>query len=257
MERAYEDAIVVVTGASTGLGRAIARGAAEAGARAVIINYAANTEEAEATADSVRKAGAEAILARGNVAEDQDCRRIVAAAKPFGRISALFNNAAVSRDGSFDTYTPDDFLFDYRINVVGPFQMARAARSLLEVDGQGAIVNTSSMAAVNGVGTSPSYTASKGGLVTLGQWLAIQLAPGIRVNTICPGFIDTEWFDKQPPAGGVDRIREFVRKSTALQRVATAEDVAEVALFLGSPAARHMSGETLKVNGGPQVLTSR
>ena len=256
MDRAYEDAVVLVTGASTGLGRAIACGAAESGARVVIINYARSREEAENTAERVRQAGAEAILAPGDVAEDKACRSIVAAAEPFGRINALFNNAGVSRDGAFESYSADDFLFDYQVNVVGPFQMARAARSLLASTGQGAIVNTSSMAAINGHGSSPSYTASKGGLVTLGQWLALQLAPEIRVNNICPGFIDTEWFDKQAPAGGIDRIREFVRKSTPLQRVASAEDVAEVALFLGSPAARHMTGETLSVNGGPSIATS-
>ncbi len=256
MDCAYKDAVVVVTGASTGLGRAIARGAAEAGARAIIINYASSEVEAEKTAAQVRQAGAEAILVQANVADEEDCHRIVAAAEPYGEISALFNNAGVSRDGSLDTFTADDFLYDYRVNVVGPYQMARAARTLLEASGQGAIVNTSSIAGLKGIGSSPSYTSSKGGLIALGQWLAQQFAPAIRVNNICPGFIDTEWFDKHDLAGDVDRVRDSVRSSTPLKRVATAEDVAEVALFLGSPAARHMTGETLSVTGGPAMARS-
>jgi len=253
MNDQYKDAVIVITGASTGLGRAIASGAAQSGASAIIVNYASNATEAKLTAQQVRDAGAEAVLVQGNVAEEDDCRRIIAAAEPYGRINALFNNAGVSRNGSIDTFSADDFVYDYRVNVVGAFQMARAARALLEASGAGAIVNTSSIAGVSGNGTSPSYTASKAGLIALGKWLAHQFAPSIRVNNVCPGFIDTEWFEKQSPAGGVDRIRDFVRGSTLLKRVASAEDVAEVALFLGSPAARHMTGESLTVNGGPPI----
>ena len=257
MNNQYKDAVVVITGASTGLGRAIACGAAQTGARAVIINYASNVADAELTAHQVRDAGADAVLVQGSVAEEDDCRRIVAAAEPYGRINALFNNAGVSRDGTIDTLSADDFLHDYRVNVAGAFQMARAARALLEASGAGAIVNTSSIAGLSGIGSSPSYTASKGGLIALGKWLAHQFAPAIRVNNICPGFIDTEWFDKHSPGAGVDNIRDFVRSSTPLKRIASAEDVADVALFLGSPAARHMTGESLTVNGGPPMARSR
>lgn len=253
MDRAYQDAVVLVTGASTGLGRAIACGAAEAGARAVIINFASNSEEAGRTAERVRAAGAEAILAQGNVGEDADCRRIAAAAEPFGRIDALFNNAATSRPGTLDSLTADDFLQDYRVNVVGAFQMVRAARPLLEAAGVGAVVNISSMAAITAAGSSASYTLSKAALITLGKLLAMQLGPKIRVNNLAPGFIDTEWFDKFPPAGGVEAMRAFIRGSNALQIVSQAEDVAAVALFLGSSASRHVSGETLNVNGGPYI----
>lgn len=249
MNNAYQDSVVVVTGASSGLGRAIAHGAAQAGASAVIINFANNADSAEQTAKLVREAGAEAVVVRGNVAEEQDCRDIVAAAEPFGRIDCLFNNAGVSRDGTMETYSADDFMYDYRVNVVGAFQMARAARTLLEASSRAAIVNTSSIAGVSGIGTSPSYTASKAGMIALGQWLARTFGPKVRVNNICPGFIDTEWFLKQAPPGGIDKMRERISQSGTLQRVAVAEDIADVALFLGSPAARHMTGESLKVNG--------
>lgn len=253
MSGAYENAVVVVTGASTGLGREIARGVAQAGARVVVVNFARSASEAEDTARLVREAGAEAILAQGDVGCEEDCRRIAASAEAYGRIDALFCNAGISRAGSFDSLQADDFAETYRINVIGAFQMARAARSLLEASASGAIVNTSSLAGVTGNGSSLAYTASKGGLNTLGKALAIALAPKIRVNTICPGFIDTEWFARNEPPGGVERLREHIRASTALQTVSTPQDVAGAALFLGSSAARHITGETLVIDAGMRL----
>jgi NAD(P)-dependent dehydrogenase (short-subunit alcohol dehydrogenase family) len=246
----YEDAVVVVTGASTGLGRAIACGAAKAGARAVVVNFARSAEQAEITASLVREAGAEAVLARGDVGHAADCERIADAASTFGRVDTLFNNAGVSRAGRFGELSADDFLEVYRVNVVGAYQMTHAAQSLLEAADAGAVVNTSSLAGVTGNGSSLAYTASKGALNTLGKALAMALAPKVRVNTICPGFIDTEWFDKHDPSGGAAGLREHIRKSTALQTVSAPEDIAEAALFLGSHAARHITGETLIVDAG-------
>jgi NAD(P)-dependent dehydrogenase (short-subunit alcohol dehydrogenase family) len=246
----YEGALVVVTGASTGLGRAIACGAARAGAEAVVINFARSAEQAEVTARAVREAGAEAVLVRGDVGDAADCDRIADAASAFGRIDTLFNNAGVSRPGRFDALTADDFLDVYRVNVVGAYHMTRAARTLLEAAEAGAVVNTSSLAGVTGKGSSLAYTASKGALNTLGKALAMELAPTVRVNTICPGFIDTEWFDKHAAPGGSEALREHIRSSTALQVVSMPEDVADAALFLGSRAARHVTGETLIVDAG-------
>jgi NAD(P)-dependent dehydrogenase (short-subunit alcohol dehydrogenase family) len=257
MPGSYEDAVVLITGASTGLGRAIAQGAAQQGARAVVINYAHNAEAADITARLVRDAGAGAALAQGDVGIDEDCRRIIAAAATYGRIDTLFNNAGASRPGTFETLAADDFLDVYRVNVVGTFQMTRAARALLEAADMPAVVITSSLAGITGKGSSFAYTASKGALNTLGTALAMGLAPRIRVNTICPGFIDTEWFDKDPPAGGPERLRAHIRTSTALEAVSTAQDVAEAALFLGSRAARHITGETLVVDAGLRLGPNR
>jgi 3-oxoacyl-[acyl-carrier protein] reductase len=250
VETGYSDAVVLVTGASTGLGRAIANGVAKAGARAVIINFARSSNEAEITARLVREAGAEAVLARGDVGDAVDCGQIAAAGRPFGRIDTLFNNAGVSRVGGFGELRADDFMEVYRVNVVGAYQMIDAARDLLEAATMPAVVNTSSLAGVTGNGSSLAYTASKGALNTLGKALAMALAPKIRVNTICPGFIDTDWFEKNDPTGGASRLRDHIRESTALQAVSSADDVADAALFLGSQAARHITGETLIVDAG-------
>lgn len=251
MQRAYDKAVVVVTGASTGLGRAIAVGAAERGAHAVVINFARSADEAETTAALVREAGAEAVLVQGDVGLDEDCLRIAAAAEPYGRIDTLFNNAGITRAATYsklDRLSADDFLDLYRVNVIGAFQMVRAARALLEAAETGAVVNTSSVAGVTGGGSSIAYSASKGALNTMTKSLAVALAPAIRVNAICPGFIDTGWFDKLGNAR--DRIRESMQATTLLKVASTPEDVAQSALFLGSSAARHITGEILLIDAG-------
>jgi 3-oxoacyl-[acyl-carrier protein] reductase len=249
----YEDAVVVVTGASTGLGRAIAIGVARQGARAVIINYASSDAEAQETARQVSEAGAEAILAKGDVGQEADCRRIIAAAEPFGRIDALFNNAGISTVAAYldlDKLGADDFLSMYRVNVVGPYQMVRAARAMMQVSENAAVVMTSSIAGVTGGGSSIAYAASKAALNAMTKGLARAVAPKIRVNAICPGFIDSPWFDKLEYQGGKDKLKEMIAATTPLKAVSSPEDIADTALFLGSPAARHVTGETLIVDAG-------
>jgi 3-oxoacyl-[acyl-carrier protein] reductase len=253
MQPAYADAIVLVTGASTGLGRAIAIGAAQQGARAVGINYASSTGEAETTGRLVAEAGAEAVLLQGDVGSDADCRAMAEAMSRFGRLDALFNNAGTSRIMSYanlDGLSDEDFLHIYRINVVGPYQMIRAARPLLEAATMPAVVNTSSVSAITGAGSSLAYAASKGALNALTLGLARALAPKIRVNALCPGFIDSPWFDKLGYEGGVARLREHIARTTPLKAASTPEDIAGSALFLGGPAARHITGETLMVDAG-------
>lgn len=250
---AFENAVVVVTGASTGLGRAIATGAAAEGALAVVINYAASAAEAEETARQVAAAGAEPLLAQGDVGELDHCRRIVAAAERFGRIDALFANAGTSKLASapgLDGLTADDFLAIYRTNVVGAYQTVQAARGLLEASERAAVVCTSSVAGVIGSGSSIAYVASKGALNMMVKALARELAPRIRINAFCPGFIDSPWFDKLGYPGGAAALRDHIAKSTPLKAASTPEDLAGGALFLASPAARHITGETLLADAG-------
>ena len=254
----FEDFVVLVTGASTGLGRAIAVEVADQGAAAVIINYARSAEEAQETAALVEAKGAKAVLVQGDVANDDDCRKIAAAAEPFGRIDALFNNAGVTKfapnHGDLDAVSAEDFQNLYAVNVVGAFQMIRAARALLEAGPRpGAVVNTSSIAGVMGVGSSVPYAASKGALTTMTISLARGLAPRIRVNAISPGFIDTPWFGKGMPQERIDRMREATIASTPLKAASTAEDIAASAVFLASPASRHVTGETLIVDAGTHL----
>lgn len=254
----FDGFVVVVTGGSTGLGRAIAVETASRGAAAVIINYASSKAEAEETARLCEAEGAKAVVVQGDVGEDADCQKIAAAAAPFGRIDALFNNAGVTKfapnHGDLDAVNADDFLRLYKVNVVGAFQMVRAARALLEAAPQpGAVVNTASIAGVTGIGSSVPYAASKGAMTTMTLSLARGLAPKIRVNAICPGFIDTPWFGKAMPDDRIERMRQGVINSTPLQAASTAEDIAGAAVFLASPASRHVTGETLLVDAGTHL----
>ncbi|MDO9335149.1 MAG: SDR family NAD(P)-dependent oxidoreductase [Caulobacter sp.] len=254
----FDGYVVVVTGGSTGLGRAIAVEVAQRGARAVIVNYASSKDEAAETVRLVEAEGAQGILAQGDVADDAACKAIVALAEPFGKIDALFNNAGMTKfapnHSDLDALQSEDFLRLYSVNVVGAFQMVRAARALLEAAPRpGAVVNTSSIAAVTGIGSSVAYAASKGAMTTMTLSLARALAPKIRVNAVCPGFIDTPWFGKSMPDDTVDRMRQGVIKSTPLQAASTAEDIAASTVFLASPASRHVTGETLLVDAGTHL----
>jgi NAD(P)-dependent dehydrogenase (short-subunit alcohol dehydrogenase family) len=252
-----QDFVVVVTGASTGLGRAIAVQSAERGASAVIINYASSKAEAEETARQVEADGAKAVVVQGDVAKDADCRKIAAAAEPFGRIDALFNNAGNTKFAShadLDALSGDDFLSIYGVNVVGTYQMVRACRALLEAAPQpGAVVNTSSIAGVTGIGSSIAYAASKGAMVTMTLSLARALAPKIRVNAVCPGFIDTPWFGKGLGEAGADRVRANAAANSPLKVASSPDDIAASTIFLGSRASRHVTGETLMVDAGTHL----
>lgn len=262
----FDGKVVVVTGASTGLGRAIAVETAGRGAEAVVINFSRSAAEAEETAALVRAKGAKAVLAQADVADDEGCKAIAAQAAPFGRIDALFNNAGVTKfannHADLDAVSAEDFLRLYQVNVVGAFQMIRAARSLLEAgSAPGAVVNTSSIAGVVGIGSSVPYAASKGALNTMTLSLARALAPRIRVNAICPGFIDTPWFGRAMAPESLERMRAGVAAAAPLKVASTAEDIAAAAVFLASPGSRHITGETLMVDAGTHLgfapLTAR
>lgn len=251
----FEDFVVLVTGASSGLGRAISVEVASRGAKVVVINYASNEDEAHQTAALVRQEGAEAVIVQGDVSIDEDCQRIVAAAAPYGRIDALFNNAGMTKmapnHADLQAVNAEDFLRLYSVNVIGAFQMIRAAQSLLEAAPQpGAVVMTASIAGVTGMGSSVPYTASKGAMITMTISLARALAPKIRINAVCPGFIATPWFEKGLGAQAMEQMRQRVATTTPLKVASEAEDIAPVAVFLASPDSRHITGETLLVDGG-------
>jgi NAD(P)-dependent dehydrogenase (short-subunit alcohol dehydrogenase family) len=250
-----DKAIVVVTGASTGLGRAICVEAATRGAAAVVVNYVSSRDEAAETARQVEALGAEVRVVQGDVSIAADCEAIVEKAERFGRIDALFNNAGITtfteNHGDLDAVSMEDFMNIYRVNVGGAFQMVRAARPLLEAaEEPSAIVNTASFAGVTGTGSSLPYACSKGAMVTMTLSLARALAPKIRVNAVCPGFIDTPWYSKGMTEEEIDKRRQQIADRAPLKVASSAEDVAAATVFLASTAARRITGETLLVDAG-------
>src|SRR3954464_9856121 len=223
----------MVTGSASGLGAASAAILAKDGAR-IVVNYSSSKKEAEHTADLCRSAGGEVVVVQGDVSRDEDCKRIVAAAAPWGRLDALINNAGTTKHmahGNLDGLSAEDFQRLFGVNTIGPFQMVRAARPLLEAGAQAsgrasAVVNVSSVAGISGIGSSIAYAASKGALNTITLSLARALAPSIRVNTVCPGYIDTPWFTKGRGAEAAAKVRESIIAKVPLKLASTADDIA-------------------------------
>ncbi|QHP66514.1 SDR family oxidoreductase [Bradyrhizobium sp. LCT2] len=259
---AKDSLCAIVTGSASGLGAATAEILARSGAR-LVINYSSSQKEAEATAELCRNAGAaEVLVAQGDVSKDEDCRKIVAAASGWGWLDVLVNNAGTTKHvahADLDGLSAEDFQRLYGVNTIGPFQMVRAARSLLEAGAKAsgrpsAVVNVSSVAGISGVGSSIAYAASKGALNTMTLSLSRALAPLIRVNTVCPGYIDTPWFTKGRGEAGAKQVRDSVVAKVPLKVASTADDIAQLVCFLAMPASSNMTGEVVRMDAGMHLI---
>jgi 3-oxoacyl-[acyl-carrier protein] reductase len=244
---------VIITGAGTGLGAATAIGLARRGAN-VAVNYSSSAEAADKVAEACRGEGVKAFSVKASVAEFADCQRLVAeTVEKLGGVDVLINNAGITKmadQGNLDALDAEDFERIYRVNVIGAYQMVRAARAALEASGEGAVVNVSSIAGARGVGSSMAYAASKGALNTMTLSMARSLAPKIRVNAVCPGYIASGWFTKWSDKDSDEALARNVAHMTPLQRAATPEDVAELILFLSAPASRNITGELILSDAG-------
>ncbi|MGB6086320.1 SDR family NAD(P)-dependent oxidoreductase [Parvibaculum sp.] len=245
--------VAIVTGSATGLGAAVALQLADRGCN-VVINYTKSEAEAKETLAACQAKGVEAILAQGDVGEDADCRRIVdETVKKWGRVDVLVNNAGGTKfanHAELDELNADDFLWIYKVNVVGAYQMIRACAPHMREAGKGSVVNVSSIAGVTGIGSSVAYAASKGALNTMTLSLARSLAPKIRVNAVCPGFIGTRWFSDRFGQQTFEGIKRQQEQSTPLQRAGTPEDIATAVVFFCGEGSDHITGETLITDAG-------
>lgn len=250
-----ERKVAIVTGSSSGVGAATAKALAARGWR-VTINYSRSAEAAEQVAAACRELGGEALVIQANVAEDADCRRLVAKTlERWGRLDALVNNAGTTKfcdHANLEGLSKQDFLDIYAVNTIGPFQMVRAAEQALRASGNGAVVNVASIAGVMGVGSSIAYAASKGALITMTKSLARVLGPEIRVNAVCPGFIQGDWLRQGMGEERYESVRQTLEKTTPLRMTATPEQVAEgILFFIDGPTLT--TGETLLLDGGAHL----
>ena len=247
-----QDAVAIVTGSSSGVGAAAARKLAERGAN-VVINYAHNEAGALETQELCESYGVGTAVVQADVADDADCRKLVAAAEQkWGRIDALVNNAGTTKfcaHDNLDGLDKSDFLDIYAVNAVGPYQMARAVAPHMRRGGRGSIVNVASVAGVMGIGSSIAYAASKGALITLALSLARVLGPEIRVNTICPGFIQGEWLKQGMGEEAYARSQQFLEETTPLRLTTTPDTIADGILYF-LEGADVVTGETLMLDGG-------
>ena len=248
--------VALITGGGTGIGAATAKLLAAHGWN-VAINYRTSREEAEATAAACRKLGTDATAFQGDVAIDRDCRRMAKQTLArWGRIDGLVNNAGMTKvvaGADLEGLNAEDFHAIYATNVVGAYQMTRAAAPALKAKGNGSIVNVSSIVGIVGGGSSTAYAASKGALNTMTMALARALAPEIRVNAVCPSFVETRWVTSKMDAKQYKQVKADVEASSPLQRICSAEDVAEsVAWFI--EGGRAITGEILMIDAGVHLF---
>ncbi|MEX2374151.1 MAG: SDR family oxidoreductase [Dehalococcoidia bacterium] len=251
-------ACVLVTGASgvEGVGGWSAKLAANAGAD-VVVNYATHRDGAEAVAQQCRESGREAIVVQADIRDDVDARRLVrAAVDHFGRIDGLVNNAAVGKSvphADLEALESADFHRIVDTNLIGAFQVTRAAAPYLAETNDGAVVNISSAAGLQGTGSSIAYAASKAGLNTMTMSLARALAPNVRVNAIAPGGMLGGWTQRVFGDAFYEKRKEEVRTRFPLRRAPYPKDVAELAVWLLAHA-RLMTGEVLRIDGGRHLM---
>jgi 3-oxoacyl-[acyl-carrier protein] reductase len=246
MNISLQGKVAIVTGASRGIGRAIAESVAAAGAT-VVINHRASKEQADQTVAAIERAGWRAVAVQADMGSVEQVQQLVATAvEQFGRLDILVNNAGVGNRTAMADMTEKEFDWTMSVNARGPMFAIQAAVPRMR-DG-GRIINISScgthVAQVTGL--LAMYQMSKGALEQLARCYVKELgARGITINNVLPGFVETELASDTPA-----EYKEALVKRTALGRLGTPEDIAEVVCFLASDAGRWVTGETISVSGG-------
>jgi len=240
--------VAVVTGASKGIGAAIAKGLAEAGA-SVVVNYSSSRVGAERVVAEIEKAGGKAVALHGSVAKSAEVKRLfVEAHEAYGRLDILVNNAGVYAFHPIEDVTEAEFHREFDTNVLGPILATQEAVKRFGAEG-GSVINISSVASTKGLAGATVYGATKAALDQITRNHAIELAPRkIRVNTIAPGGVETEGTHSAGIIGS-DFEKQMVA-DTPLGRLGQPDDIAGVAVFLASDASRWITGERLVVAGG-------
>jgi 3-oxoacyl-[acyl-carrier protein] reductase len=244
--------VSIVTGASRGVGAATAKLLAKEGHN-LVINYSKTETGARETAAVCESLGAETIICRADVAQDEDCRRLVEETiRKWGCIDVLVNNAGTTKFCAADNLeglTKEDFLHIYGVNLVGPYQMIRAVSPHMKRKGKGTVVNVASIAGIMAIGSSVAYIASKAALIAMTKALARALGPEIRINAVCPGFIQGAWLREGMGPDTYDAVKTYLEGSLPLRITATPEKIAE-AIFYFIHGADLVTGETLILDGG-------
>ncbi len=236
----------LVTGASRGIGRAIAVALAEAGAD-VAVNYAGSEAAAADTVRAIEALGRKSVAVRANVGKSAEFDAMVATVlETFGKLDILVNNAGITRDNLIMRMKEEEFDEVIETNLKGAFNGIKAVTRSMMKQRSGRIINISSVVGTLGNPGQANYVASKAGVIGLTKSAARELASrGITVNAVAPGFIGTDMTDKLPA-----EMREKLEKDIPLGRIGRPEEIASAVLYLASDAASYMTGQTLHVDGG-------
>ena len=240
--------VAVVTGASRGIGRAIAIGLGAAGA--TVVPTARTTEDIEATAEEVEAAGGTGLAITADVAEEESIKNLCEETiSEFGGIDVLVNNAGMNPEnalGKPEKVDVEGFDQTLAVNLRGAFLCAQTAAEYLQ-DGEGSVINIASVGGLVGLPRQHPYVASKHGLVGITKSMALDWAPDVRVNAIAPGYVETEFVEE---ALENESIRESLLNRTPLDRFAAPAEMAGPAVFLASDASSYVTGSCLTVDGG-------
>jgi 3-oxoacyl-[acyl-carrier protein] reductase len=248
MSQILSGKVAIVTGASKGIGAAIAKYMAAEGA-AVAVNYATSKEGAERVAAEIRKAGGKALVIQADLSKKEDIERMFSETKRFfGRVDILVNNAGIYEFLPIEKVTEEHFHKQFNINVLGLLLACQQAVKYFDSSG-GCIINISSIASTNTPASSSVYSATKAAVDAITKTLSKELGPrNIRVNAINPGMVETEGFH----AAGIAEsdFRKQYESSAPLGRIGQPSDIAHMAVFLASSDADWMAGETVHISGG-------
>ena len=257
MAEVSSNKVAIITGGSRGVGAATARLLASKGWN-ITITCTSSMDDAENVVKECEKLGVEAIAITADVSEDNSCVQTAQETiEKWGRIDALVNNAGTTKfvfnHADLDGLNAEDFLHIYKVNVVGPFQMVRACKVMLLNSENPSVVNISSIAGIKGLGSSLAYASSKGALNTMTKSMARNLGP-IRVNAICPGFIQGDWLRNGMGDDLYNAALENLTNNTPLKLTVTPEKVAE-GIYSFIDINTVVTGETMLMDGGHHLIT--
>lgn len=240
-----KDRVAVVTGASRGIGRSIALALAAGGAKIVAADI--SLEGCEALVTELAKAGTEGLAVQCNVAVAEDAERLIAAAtEKFGRVDILINNAGITRDGLLMRMKDEEWDAVLNVNLKGAFVCTRAASKVMSKQRYGRIINIASIVGQMGNAGQANYCASKAGLIGLTKSVARELARrNVTANAVAPGFIATDMTEALP-----EKARQELAAQIPMERLGSADDIANAVLFLASDNSAYITGQVLAVNGG-------
>lgn len=238
--------VVVITGASRGIGKAIALKFAQNNYH-VVINYRGSEDKAKEVQEECQKYGVEAMIYQGDVSSYEEMEVMMKEVMDrFGRIDVLINNSGITQDKLLLKMNTDDFMNVIDVNLKGTFNTIKAVSRIMMKQKQGVIINMASVVGITGNVGQANYAASKAGVIGLTKSLAKELAMrNIRVNAIAPGFIQTDMTDLLS-----EDMKNNILKSIPLSHFGESEDVANLAYFLASDEAKYITGQVIHVDGG-------
>jgi len=247
-----DNPVAIITGGSRGVGAATAKILSENGWN-VIITCSSSIKEAEVIAENCSNGNSEVFALQADVSNNEDCSLTInQAISKWGRIDALVNNAGTTKfawdHSDLSSLEAKDFHSIYGVNVIGPFQMVKAAKEHLLKSSDPCIVNISSIAGIKGIGSSIAYASSKGALNTMTLSMARNLGP-IRVNAVCPGFIEGEWLEKGMGSEVYEATKLHIQNTAPLKKTCSPESIAEVIVNL-IEKSELMTGQLITVDGG-------